>query len=233
MDTKTEAIQRSRPIINRLKARRALALWWWRTNRRSMCKRLIDLTAVTFGLAVAAPILIIVAILIKAQDGGPILFWQRRVGKDGKEFNFPKFRSMVVNAEQVRQTMESSNHHGDDAITFKMRRDPRVTLIGRIIRRTSLDELPQLWCVLRGEMSLVGPRPALVSEVDRYTLKDRERLSVTPGLTCIWQVSGRSDIAFPQQVEMDLEYIRGHSLWSDIKLLLATLPAIIGGRGAY
>jgi lipopolysaccharide/colanic/teichoic acid biosynthesis glycosyltransferase len=233
VDTKTEAIQRSRPIINRLKARRALALWWWRTNRRSISKRAIDLAAVTLGMVIAAPILLIVAFFIKAHDRGPVLFWQRRVGKDGKEFDFPKFRSMVVNAEQVRAAIESANHHGGDAVTFKIKRDPRVTPIGRVIRRTSIDELPQLWCVLKGDMSLVGPRPALVSEVDRYTLKDRERLSVTPGLTCIWQVSGRSDIPFPEQVEMDLEYIRGHSLWSDIKLLLATLPAIIGGRGAY
>ncbi len=233
MDTRTQAMQRSRPIINRFKARRVVALWWWRTNRRSIFKRLIDISAVAAGMVVAAPILIVVAIFIKAHDRGPVLFWQRRVGKDGKEFNFPKFRSMIVDAERARLAIEKANLHGDDAITFKLKRDPRVTPIGRIIRRTSVDELPQLWCVLKGDMSLVGPRPALVSEVARYSQKDRERLSVTPGLTCIWQVSGRSDVAFPEQVEMDLEYIRGHSLWSDIKLLLATLPAIIGGRGAY
>jgi lipopolysaccharide/colanic/teichoic acid biosynthesis glycosyltransferase len=118
-------------------------------------------------------------------------------------------------------------------VTFKMKRDPRITPVGRFIRRASLDELPQLWCVLRGEMSLVGPRPPLPAEVARYTLDDRERLAVTPGLTCIWQVNGRSEVPFPQQVQMDLDYIRRPGLWADVKLLLKTLPAVLRGRGAY
>jgi lipopolysaccharide/colanic/teichoic acid biosynthesis glycosyltransferase len=126
----------------------------------------------------------------------------------------------------------SDNQHGD-GITFKIKRDPRVTWIGRILRKTSIDELPQLWCVLRGDMSLVGPRPALEKEVARYTLDDRRRLDAPPGLTCTWQVSGRSEIPFPEQVRLDAEYIEKQSLREDFKLLLKTIPAVISGRGAY
>jgi lipopolysaccharide/colanic/teichoic acid biosynthesis glycosyltransferase len=140
---------------------------------------------------------------------------------------------MRVDAEAVRQKLLQANQHGEQGVTFKMKRDPRITPIGRLIRRTSIDELPQLWCVLRGTMSLVGPRPPLVSEVARYAPADRQRLLVTPGLTCIWQVNGRSEVPFEQQVEMDLDYIRKPSLWADVRLLLKTLPAVIRGRGAY
>jgi lipopolysaccharide/colanic/teichoic acid biosynthesis glycosyltransferase len=130
---------------------------------------------------------------------------------------------MVVNAEEVRKAIEQANQHGAEGVTFKMKRDPRITAIGRLIRRTSIDELPQLWCVLKGDMSLVGPRPPLVSEVAKYTLHDRERLTVVPGLTCIWQVNGRSEVPFPQQVEIG----------ADVKLLAETVPAVVKGRGAY
>ena len=127
--------------------------------------------------------------------------------------------------------MDQSDH--EDSITFKMKRDPRITWIGRIIRKLSIDELPQLWCVLRGDMSLVGPRPPLPSEVEQYSLSDRRRLEVIPGLTCIWQVSGRGDIPFAEQVELDAQYIESQSLWLDILLLLKTVPAVLLGRGAY
>jgi lipopolysaccharide/colanic/teichoic acid biosynthesis glycosyltransferase len=123
--------------------------------------------------------------------------------------------------------------HGGSGVTFKMRHDPRVTWIGSFIRKFSIDELPQLWCVLKGDMSLVGPRPALVREVDRYSQDDRRRLDVIPGLTCTWQVSGRSDIPFPEQLRMDVDYIDRQSLGEDLKLLLKTIPAVISGRGAY
>ena len=176
--------------------------------------------------------MILAAILIKLTDHGPVLFWQTRVGKWGRVFSFPKFRSMVVNAEALQQQIMSANQHGD-GITFKIKRDPRITWIGRILRKTSIDELPQLWCVLRGDMSLVGPRPALEKEVARYTLDDRRRLDAIPGLTCTWQVSGRSEIPFPQQVKLDAEYIEKQSLREDFKLLLRTIPAVISGRGAY
>jgi len=161
-----------------------------------------------------------------------VLFWQTRIGKWGKPFRFPKFRSMVVNAEALRVKLEQTNMHGN-GVTFKMKNDPRITRIGRFIRRTSIDELPQLWCVLAGDMSLVGPRPALATEVARYSLDDRRRLDAAPGLTCTWQVSGRSDIPFPEQLRLDVEYIERQGLREAIKLLLKTVPAVITGRGAY
>jgi lipopolysaccharide/colanic/teichoic acid biosynthesis glycosyltransferase len=193
----------------------------------------MDLLVVVPALLLLVPLLLLVAVAIRLGDGGPALYWQRRVGRDGVEFDFPKFRSMRVDADAIRQRLLAANEHGADGVTFKLRRDPRITPIGRWIRRTSIDELPQLWCVLAGTMSLVGPRPPLVSEVARYSLEQRQRLAVTPGLTCIWQVNGRSEVPFPQQVEMDLDYIRRPSLWADIKLLLQTVPAVVRGRGAY
>lgn len=222
-----------RPLLNRLRAARARVMWAHRRHRRAVLKRSVDWLVVASALLLLAPLLLVVALAIKLQDRGPVLFWQQRVGRHGRVFAFPKFRSMWVNAEEVRARLLSQNQHGQEGVTFKMKRDPRITPVGRFIRRTSIDELPQLWCVLRGDMTLVGPRPPLPAEVARYTLQDRERLAVTPGLTCVWQVSGRSDVPFPQQVQMDLAYIRRPGLWEDIKLLLKTLPAVIGGRGAY
>jgi len=154
------------------------------------------------------------------------------VGKWGKEFSFPKFRTMQVGAEQQKNHLKAQSTHPGD-VTFKMKLDPRITFIGRFLRKSSLDELPQLWCVLKGDMSLVGPRPPLVEEVAKYTLAQRRRLDIAPGLTCIWQVSGRSELPFAQQVELDVAYIESQSLWLDIKLLLKTIPAILSGKGAY
>jgi lipopolysaccharide/colanic/teichoic acid biosynthesis glycosyltransferase len=196
-------------------------------------KRSIDIVASAGLLVVLAPLFAAVALAIKMTDRGPVLFWQTRVGRWGREFPFPKFRSMVVNAEQLKDTLLAQNQHGGDGVTFKMKRDPRVTWIGRIIRKLSIDELPQLWCVLKGDMSLVGPRPPVPREVAKYTLADRRRLDATPGLTCIWQVSGRGDIPFAQQVQLDVQYIQSQSVWLDIKLLLKTVPAVLAGRGAY
>jgi len=221
------------PFMNRLRARRARWAWWWHTQGPRLGKRTLDLLVVLPALLLLLPLFGAVALAIRWCDGGPVLFWQRRVGRDGTVFAFPKFRSMRVDAEAVREPLAASNQHGSDGVTFKMKRDPRITPVGRLIRRTSIDELPQLWCVLRGTMSLVGPRPPLVGEVARYTLDDRQRLAVTPGLTCIWQVNGRSEVPFVQQVQMDLDYIRRPSLWADVKLLLKTLPAVVRGRGAY
>jgi lipopolysaccharide/colanic/teichoic acid biosynthesis glycosyltransferase len=225
--------QLSSPFVNRLRAR--YSLWAWRCKTRSLhvLKRGLDIAVVLPALLVLSPLFAAVAIAIKLHDGGSVLFWQRRVGRDGREFAFPKFRSMCVDAESVRTKIEAANQHGADGVTFKMKRDPRITPVGRMIRRTSIDELPQLWCVLKGEMSLVGPRPPIPKEVARYSLADRARLSVTPGLTCIWQVSGRSEIPFPEQVRMDVRYIHEQSLAKDVKLLIATVPAVIRGKGAY
>ena len=223
----------SAPFANRLRARRERLVWWWTTRRFALLKRGLDIALVLPALLLLTPLFTLVALAIKLHDRGPVLFWQERVGRHGKTFRFPKFRSMCVNAEAVRAALLAENQHGSQGVTFKMKRDPRITPIGRLIRRTSIDELPQLWCVLRGNMSLVGPRPPLPGEVERYSMLERERLSVTPGLTCIWQVSGRSEIPFPQQVLMDIDYIQRRSMGSDVKLLAQTLPAVIRGRGAY
>jgi lipopolysaccharide/colanic/teichoic acid biosynthesis glycosyltransferase len=195
-------------------------------------KRAMDIAVAAVALLVLFPLFLIVAIVILLEDGGPVLFWQTRIGLWGREFRFPKFRSMVTDAEQRKLKLLSKNQHGT-GITFKMKRDPRVTRVGSVIRKLSIDELPQFWCVLRGEMSLVGPRPPVPNEVARYTLRDRRRLEVKPGLTCIWQVSGRGELPFEQQLMLDEQYINSHSILLDLALLLKTIPAILTGRGAY
>jgi lipopolysaccharide/colanic/teichoic acid biosynthesis glycosyltransferase len=230
---KNKLPQLSAPLANRLRARRTRLDWWWSTRKFPMVKRFLDLALVVPALVALSPLFLFVALTIKLHDRGPVLFWQQRVGLNGRVFSFPKFRSMCVNAEAVRAALLATNEHGSEGVTFKMKRDPRITPVGRLIRRTSIDELPQLWSIVRGDMSLVGPRPPLVSEVARYTMEERQRLSVTPGLTCIWQVNGRSEIPFPQQVEMDIDYIQQRSIGNDLKLIAKTVPAVIRGRGAY
>ena len=215
----------SQPLAARL-------LRWWNTQSVVAFKRAIDLMAVAPALLLLSPLFLLMALAIKLEDGGPVLYWQKRVGLNGRVFAFPKFRSMRTDSDAVRQQIEHQNQHGN-SLTFKMKNDPRITRVGKLLRRTSMDELPQLLCVLQGDMTLVGPRPPMVSEVARYTLADRRRLSVTPGLTCIWQVSGRSDIPFPKQAAMDVDYIRDRSITLDLRLLLATVPAVLLGRGAY
>jgi len=212
-----------------------LRLLGWELSAISstLLKRVIDIVISLSTLICLAPLFAVVVALIRMTDGGPALFWQVRVGKWGRPFAFPKFRSMVIDAEAQRLKLLQANQHGSNGVTFKMKRDPRITWIGRIIRKTSIDELPQLWCVLKGEMSLVGPRPALVSEVANYTLDNRRRLDITPGLTCTWQVSGRSEIPFEEQCRLDVEYIEQQSTLADIKLLLKTIPAVVTGKGAY
>lgn len=221
--------------VSRQRAWQALIRQAWRIRHHVVrrTKRVLDVSVAATVLLLALPLMGLVAIAIKLTDGGPVLHWQTRVGKWGLPFRFPKFRSMVVNAEALQKELLAANQHGSQGVTFKIRRDPRITWIGRIIRKTSIDELPQLWCVLKGEMSLVGPRPALEKEVARYNLNDRRRLDATPGLTCTWQVSGRSDISFPEQVRLDVDYIERQSLREDLRLLLKTIPAVITGRGAY
>jgi lipopolysaccharide/colanic/teichoic acid biosynthesis glycosyltransferase len=206
--------------------------WVWVVGMAKFFGRALDILISLAVLIPAIPLLIVVAAAIKLTDGGPVLFLQTRVGKWGREFQFVKFRSMVADAEALKDTMLEQSHHLD-SITFKMKKDPRITWIGRIIRKFSIDELPQIWNVLKGDMSIVGPRPPLPKEVARYTLSDRRRLDVKPGLTCTWQVSGRGDIPFSQQVKLDAEYIESQSLWVDLKILLKTIPAVLSGRGAY
>jgi lipopolysaccharide/colanic/teichoic acid biosynthesis glycosyltransferase len=198
-----------------------------------IAKRGLDIFLALIALLVLFPLFLIISIAIKLTDRGPVLFWQKRVGKGGVEFDFPKFRSMVTDAERKRRELLSENHHGGECVTFKIKNDPRITPVGSLLRKFSLDELPQFWCVLKGDMSLVGPRPALPIEVAQYTDYQRGRLAVLPGLTCFWQVQGRANIPFPEQVEMDLKYITERSLLLDIVLLCKTLPAVILARGAY
>lgn len=195
-------------------------------------KRLIDLVLGITALVVAAPLFLLVALAVKLQDGGPVFYRARRIGRNGVAFNCLKFRTMVVNAEALKVDLMRRNIHGK-GITFKVLDDPRITRLGRVIRRWSIDELPQLWNVIRGDMSLVGPRPACPQEVARYSASDRDRLTVTPGLTCLWQVSGRCEIPFEQQVKLDREYIQNQSLALDAILILRTIPAVILGKGAY
>jgi lipopolysaccharide/colanic/teichoic acid biosynthesis glycosyltransferase len=224
-------------VPSRRKSQRQAAfnrvVWRVRSSSLYWLKRSVDIVSIVCALLFLLPLFATVAFCIYVYDRGPVFYFQKRVGLKGREFDFPKFRSMCVDSDAIRAKISALNQHGSSGVTFKMKRDPRITPIGRFIRRFSIDELPQLWCVLRGDMTLVGPRPPLPSEVAKYTLHDRERLMVTPGLTCIWQVSGRSDIPFDQQVEMDIDYIHQRSLWTDIKLLAKTIPAVIFGKGAY
>lgn len=195
-------------------------------------KRLIDIVASAVGLTLLLPLFAIVALAIRLESPGPIFFSQTRVGRWGELFRMYKFRSMYIDAEKRKKFLMAQNEM-NGGVLFKMKQDPRITRVGRLIRKASIDELPQLWNVLIGDMSLVGPRPPVPSEVDQYSLSDRRRLDVIPGITCIWQVSGRSDIPFPEQVELDVQYIESQSLLTDLKILLNTIPAVLLGKGAY
>lgn len=219
-------------LSNRLFFLRKKYSWVFVVGGAKAIKRFFDIILSLAFLVGLSPLTLVIALLIKLTDRGPVFFVQTRVGKWGEEFAMPKFRTMIVGADGMKERLQTYNET-DDGITFKIRKDPRITPIGKFLRRTSLDELPQLWCVVQGKMSLVGPRPPVPSEVEKYSLEDRRRLDVLPGLTCIWQVSGRSDIPFDRQVRLDVQYIDSQSFWLDMKLLLRTLPAIILGRGAY
>jgi exopolysaccharide biosynthesis polyprenyl glycosylphosphotransferase len=195
-----------------------------------LAKRLVDLIVSLVVLALLSPLLLLVALLIKLTSPGPVFFTQERVGMNQRKFRLYKFRSMVADAEARKLDLAHLNEQ--DGPAFKIRNDPRITPIGRLIRKTSIDELPQLFNVLRGEMSLVGPRPPLPSEVREYEWRYRKRLSVKPGITCIWQVSGRNEVSFVEWMQMDHDYIENWSLWLDFKLLAQTIPAVLFGRGA-
>ncbi len=198
---------------------------------RRILKSVFDRGAAALALALLSPLFLVLAVLIRWEDGGPVFFTQTRVGRGGSEFPVYKFRTMVVGAESLKAALRSRNEH--DGVLFKMRRDPRVTPIGAWLRRYSLDELPQLVNVVRGEMSLVGPRPPLPEEVARYGHDVRRRLVVKPGLTGLWQVSGRSDLSWEESVRLDLRYVENWSLTLDIQILWKTWSAVIRGAGAY
>lgn len=235
----------SRDELLRRYARVGRLTFWWRLRARLKrlawvavvggalaVKRLLDVVGSLLLMAALAPVFAIVALLIRLESPGPILFRQIRVGRHGRTFAMYKLRSMYVDAEQRLAVLRARNEMAG-GVTFKMKDDPRITRVGRYLRKGSIDELPQLWNVLRGDMSLVGPRPPIPAEVAEYNLSDRRRLDVIPGITCIWQVSGRSQIPFKQQVELDVAYIESQSLWTDLGLLLRTVPAVLLGRGAY
>ncbi|MBK5432919.1 sugar transferase [Bacillus sp. TH25] len=211
-----------------------IELDWEKVNARKgylVAKRCIDFIGALCGLILLSPVFLIVAVLIKYQDPkGPVLFKQIRIGKDGKEFYMYKFRSMVIDAEEKLKDL--LKHNEVSGAMFKMKEDPRVTRIGKFIRKTSIDELPQLLNVLKGEMSLVGPRPPLPREVKEYTAYDKQRLLVTPGCAGLWQVTERNSVGFKEMVELDLEYINKRSVLYDLKIIFKTIQIMIKSNGA-
>ncbi len=197
----------------------------------AVLKRMIDLAGALAGLLLILPLFPFLVALIKLDSPGPLFFRQQRVGKNGRYFDCYKFRSMVVDAE-TRKTQLSHMNEATGA-AFKIRNDPRITGVGRFIRQSSLDEFPQLFNVLKGDMSIVGPRPQIPSEVTDYTPRQARRLLVKPGLTCLWQVSGRSHVDFDDWMELDLEYVERRGFWFDLRVLSRTIPAVIERKGAY
>ncbi|HVM47997.1 MAG TPA: sugar transferase [Candidatus Acidoferrum sp.] len=206
-------------------------LWHWRNSGGDALKRALDIVGSALFLIALSPLYAVIAILIRLEDGGPAIFAQTRVGRYGREFRMYKFRSMRPDAEALLSQLLARNHH-KEGVTFKIKDDPRLTRLGKWLRRVSFDELPQVWNVLKGDMSLVGPRPPVPREVARYSLADRRRLAVKPGLTCFWQIGGRSELDFSEQVKLDVRYIEARNLWTDLAILLKTLPAVAEGRGA-
>jgi len=194
-------------------------------------KRILDVLMASLGLLILSPLLLVIAVAIRLDSPGPVIFKQRRVGRHGAEFTCLKFRSMFCDAESKVCLLRDQNEATGPL--FKMRNDPRMTRAGRFLRRTSLDELPQFWNVLRGEVSVIGPRPALPSEVKEYAPWHQRRLEVPPGITGLWQVSGRSDLTFDEMVLLDVYYIENWSPFLDLRILLKTIPTVILGSGAY
>jgi exopolysaccharide biosynthesis polyprenyl glycosylphosphotransferase len=192
-------------------------------------KDLMDIVFSIFTLIFISPVLGLIAILIKLEDGGPVLFKQERIGLNGRRFFCFKFRSMIVDAEKMITELEHKNEA--DGPVFKIEKDPRITKIGRILRKTSLDELPQFYNVIKGDMSIVGPRPPLLSEVIQYKRTQLRRLSMKPGITCSWQVWGRHQVTFNEWMKMDLDYIDNWSLWVDFKIMIATVGVIVKAKG--
>ena len=197
----------------------------------AIVKRSMDVVIAFSALILLSPFFLLIALAIFLTDRGPIIYCQKRVGHNGRLFTFYKFRSMVTNADALKARLAAQNEASGPI--FKMKNDPRITPVGRVIRKTSLDELPQFWSVLKGDMTLIGPRPHLQSEIDAYPSYPKERLEVTPGLICFREVAGRSGLTFERWLELDLEYVRTRSLRTDLSILLRAIPAILFARGAY
>lgn len=193
-------------------------------------KRVFDVVASLCAMIVLSPVFLATAILIKCEDRGPVVFSQNRVGRNGKIFKMYKFRSMYINAEDRLKDLQAQNEV--DGPVFKIKNDPRITKVGRFIRKYSIDELMQLVNVFKGDMSVIGPRPALPNEVAEYDDFAKQRLLVKPGLSCYWQVSGRSNLSFDEWMQLDVKYIQEMSMWVDIKIILLTIPAVLMGDGA-
>ena len=206
-------------------------IWIGVTRSPAVAKRTLDIILSAIALVMLAPLFLLIALCIKIEDRGPIFFNQTRVGKYGRHFKMFKFRSMCVDAEQRLKDLLARNQHLE-GVTFKLKDDPRITRIGRILRKLSFDELPQFYNVLRGDMTLVGPRPPVPREVAKYTVSDHRRLAAHPGITCIWQISGRAEIDFSGQVKLDVEYIERQSIWLDLQILAKTIPAVCSAKGA-
>ncbi|MCC5788445.1 MAG: sugar transferase [Opitutales bacterium] len=208
--------------------------WWCRLRRATdgAVKRIFDIILSGAALIVIAPLWGLIALWIKKEDRGPVLFTQTRVGKFGTTFKIYKFRSMRIDAEEELGSLLSKNEHRQ-GVTFKLKEDPRITRVGLWLRKFSFDELPQFYNVLRGDMSLVGPRPPIPREVKAYSLADRRRLLAKPGITCLWQISGRAEIDFKRQVELDVRYIETRGFFGDLWILYKTVPAVLWGAGAY
>ncbi len=202
-----------------------------RSAAYELCKRVFDLVVGLMILVLLLPIIPVIAIMIRLDSRGSVFFKQDRVGRNGQVFPFYKFRSMYQGAEKRRKDVENLNEQ--DGPIFKVRNDPRITPVGRFLRKSSLDEIPQIFNVLRGEMSIVGPRPHMPAEVAQYQPWHRRRLEVTPGITCLWQISGRSQISFNEWMRLDMEYLKTRSLRTDLMIFFKTIPAVIARKGAY
>jgi lipopolysaccharide/colanic/teichoic acid biosynthesis glycosyltransferase len=196
-------------------------------------RRTTDIVLTLAGLLAIAPVLLLAALAVKLTSRGPVLFRQPRVGQHGRLFTMFKLRTMYVAAEEVKSALAAQHAGAVDGVRFKMKHDPRITRVGRILRKLSIDELPQLYNVLRGDMTLVGPRPPVLREVMLYDPVAMRRLEVRPGLTCLWQIGGRSDLSFAEQVRLDIHYIDTVKPLEEVKIVLRTIPAVITGRGAY
>lgn len=225
-------VSRADVHVLRWKQRSRLVFWEGMLRSLLVVKRLVDIVISLIALVLLIPMFAIIAVCIIVEDGYPVIYMQKRVGLNGREFRFFKFRSMCKGADEMKAELLEKNE-SDSTVNFKIKDDPRLLRCGRIFRRFSIDELPQFFNVLIGNLSIVGPRPPLPEEVKRYSLSDRKRLHVKPGLTCLWQVHGRSDIPFNEQVGLDMQYIQSQSILKDFMIVLKTIPAVLLGRGAY
>ena len=212
---------------------RSLLARHWVLDRRAGVRRAVDLFAAAAGLLVLAPLLVLAAAAVKLTSKGPLFYGHERLGQHGRAFRMLKFRSMFVDSDQQKSRLVAECMDAVSGVRFKLKKDPRITTVGRILRKFSIDELPQLFNVFVGDMTLIGPRPPVREEVCLYDARAMRRLEVPQGLTCWWQVKGRSDLSFEQQVALDLDYIDRATAVDQLKILLATVPAVLFGRGAY